>query len=119
VDARSSPRRFGEALPDVAEGIAEDLRDSGRDELAQQVPDLPMVSLCGCHDSFCASFHTGAGNVDRTHAWGDSIVDVDAEGKIVFVEILTIDYSELRDRVRAVFGKPPEAETGIGTKAPR
>lgn len=42
----------------VPELAAEIERDSGDDELADQVAGLRMTKSCGCGDDFCASFYT-------------------------------------------------------------
>lgn len=111
---RTSARRFSEAVPQLAEEIENALREMGEENLAHQVPDLLMLSPCGCGDPFCASFHTGDGHeIDRTvpvEGTQQAMVVLDeSDGKVVYVEVITGDFSLLRDEIRAVFGKPPEA----------
>jgi hypothetical protein len=110
---RTSARRFSEAAPGLAAEIENALREMGEENLAHQVPDLLMLSPCGCGDAFCASFHTGVGrSIDRTvpvEGTEQAMVALDeSNGKVIYVEVITEDFSKLRDEIRAAFGQPPQ-----------
>jgi hypothetical protein len=90
-------------VPRFAEELEGLLRDVGRPELADQVPELRVTALCGCPLENCASFSTAL----PMKRWfrrgklveaGDLVVNT-IDGEIVHVEVL--DRPDVRARLRA------------------
>ena len=90
-------------VPRFAEELETLLRDAGRPELADQVPELRVRALCTCALENCASFSTGW----PMKRWfrrgalveaGDHVVNT-IDGEIVHVEVL--DRPDVRARLRA------------------
>ena len=85
------------ALPALAAELRALLEKAGEDELAMQVPQLPVVDRCRCGDEFCATVYTasrpvggwGAGhqNIELEPAEGFFILDL-VDGRIVCIEVL-------------------------------
>jgi len=79
-----------EAVPDLEQL----LREAGRPDLADQVPELRIRALCTCSVEGCRSFYTGL----PMKRWfrrgkqvpaGDYVVDT-IDGEIVYVEVLRL-----------------------------
>jgi hypothetical protein len=90
-------------VPRFAEELEGLLRDAGRPELADQIPELRVTALCGCPLENCASFSTGR----PMKRWfrrgklveaGDYVVNT-IDGEIVHVEVL--ERPDVRARLRA------------------
>jgi hypothetical protein len=110
----SSRRRHRPLLSDIAPTFAEELvrslQSEGEAGLAAQVPELHVLSFCGCGEPECASFTTRA-TEDRavspqveTIALDslDGMVNVDTVGgQIVYVEVLY--RADLRSALEAGF----------------
>jgi hypothetical protein len=84
-------------FPDLADELADLLRQDGEVILADQVASLEIVDRCRCHDDFCAMFYTspppageygpGHRNVALVPRAGDLILDV-VNDRIMAVEVL-------------------------------
>jgi hypothetical protein len=79
-------------LPELAAELDGLLREQGRLDLAEQIPTLRIVAVCGCEVEGCGSFHTAR----PMKRWfrrgkqveaGDLVVDT-IDGEIVYVEVL-------------------------------
>jgi len=89
-----------DALPELADELAQLLEEAGEYYLATQVPGLRIVERCGCGDDFCATFYTqpkplgsfgvGHRNVVLDPERGMVILDV-VSGTIACVEVLYRD----------------------------
>jgi hypothetical protein len=89
-----------DALPELADELAQLLSEAGEHHLAKQVPGLTIVDRCRCGDDFCATFYTqpkpegsyGAGheNVVLEPERGMIILDV-VDDTIACVEVLYRD----------------------------
>lgn len=58
---------LSDVAPEFARELESALRDSGDDDLADQVSALRVIDTSGCGDYFCASFYTDRLPED---AWG-------------------------------------------------
>ena len=92
-----------DALPALANELAQLLNKARRPDLAAQVPELRIVDRCNCEDDFCATFYTqpkpigsygpGLSCLELEPDQGMVILDV-VSGRIATVEVL------YRDEVR-------------------
>jgi hypothetical protein len=90
-------------VPGLAAELERLLREAGRVDLAEQVPELRVTAPCACEVEGCASFYTAR----PMKRWfrrgkqvpvGDLVVDT-IDGEIVFVEVL--GRPEIRAALRA------------------
>jgi hypothetical protein len=70
------------------------LREAGRPDLADQVPELEIRQRCTCSVEGCRSFHTALPmkrwfRRGKQVAVGDYVVDT-IDGEIVYVEVLDL-----------------------------
>jgi len=84
---------LSEVLPDLVEEIAHLLREHGAEPLCDQLRLLRIESICDCGDENCASFATAAevkvaSTVELPAMEGFLIIDLNAAGKICFIEAL-------------------------------
>jgi hypothetical protein len=84
---------ISEVLPDFLEELVFLLKQSGDAALGEQMRTLRIESLCDCGHEECASFATAAEvKVDRAVELqameGVLLIDLNAEEKICFIEIL-------------------------------
>jgi hypothetical protein len=82
-----------EILPDLVEEMAFLLRERGAEPLCDQLRALHIDSVCDCGDENCASFATApevkvASTVELQATEGFLIVDLNAAGRICFIEVL-------------------------------
>jgi hypothetical protein len=106
VTLKRSELSVGQALPTLATELEALLRAASEIELADTVPDLPIVDRCRCGDDFCATIYMVR---PPQGPWGPEhytlplrprtgYLNVDVlDGKIVELEILFRD--EIRQRV--------------------
>lgn len=84
---------ISDILPDFLEEMVFLLRQSGDPALSEQMRTLRIESLCDCGHDECSSFATAPEvKVDRTvelqSMEGVLLVDLNAEDRICFIEIL-------------------------------
>jgi hypothetical protein len=84
---------LSDILPDLVEEMAFMLRERGAEPLCDQLRALHIESICDCGDENCASFATApevkvASTVELQATEGFLIVDLDAEDRICFIEVL-------------------------------
>ncbi len=84
---------ISEVLPDFLEEVVHLLRSGGADPLEAQLRALRIESMCDCGDENCASFATAAevkvaDVVELQALEGHLIIDLNAEQKICFIEVL-------------------------------
>ena len=94
-----------ETLPTLAAGLEGELRELGRPDLADQIPNLRIRAVCACEVEGCGSFYTGRPmkrwlRRGRQVAAGDLVVDT-IDGEIVYIEVL--GRADVRAALRAVF----------------
>jgi hypothetical protein len=85
--------RLAYALPDVATQLRDGLLAEGQNDLAAQIDDLRIMSLCQCGSEGCATFDTEI-DPPRMRSDHDGGYDVEqvgvvlvAEGRIICVDI--------------------------------
>jgi hypothetical protein len=97
-------------LPDLCAEVTAGLASIGREDLAQQVPDLRIWDRCGCGESFCNSFYVGPRPLG---AWSDEgdhenqVPDVNRGMVVLDVVSGVIRHMEVLDR--------PEIRTALRT----
>ncbi len=84
---------ISEVMPDFLEEVVHLLQGSGAEPLEAQLRALRIESMCDCGDENCASFATTAevkvANVVELQALeGHLIIDLNADEKICFIEVL-------------------------------
>ncbi len=84
---------ISEVLPDFLEEVVHLLQGSSAEPLEAQLRSLRIESMCDCGDENCASFATAAevkvANVVELQALeGHLIIDLNADEKICFIEVL-------------------------------
>ena len=92
-----------DALPGLADELAQLLVAAGQQSLADQVPELSIVDRCRCGDDFWASFYT----LPKPHGGygaGHDCFDLDAEKGMIVLDVVSgcIAHIEVlnRDEVR-------------------
>jgi len=84
---------LSDILPDLVEELAYLMRQTGAEPLIEQLRQLRIESICDCGDDSCSSFATAsevkvAQTVELPAIEGFLIIDLDAEQRVCFVEIL-------------------------------
>jgi hypothetical protein len=84
---------ISEVLPDFLEEVVHLLQGSGAEPLEAQLRALRIESMCDCGDENCASFATAAevkvaSVVELQAIEGHLIIDLSADEKICFIEVL-------------------------------
>src|SRR6266567_78733 len=75
------------ALPELADELAQLLLAAGQRSLADQVPGLNIVDRCRCGDDFCASFYT-LPKPDGSYGAGLDFIDLDAEDGMIILDVV-------------------------------
>jgi hypothetical protein len=92
-----------DALPGLADELAQLLVAAERQPLADQVPGLSIVDRCRCGDDFCASFYT-LPKPDGSYGAGLECIDLDVENGMIILDVVNgcIAHVEVlyRDEVR-------------------
>ena len=106
---------ISDILPDFLEEVVFLLRQSGDLALGEQMRTLRIESLCDCGHDECSSFATADEvKVDRTVELqameGVLLVDLNAENRVCFIEILgRADVKYLLDDYKERGSKPSQS----------
>ncbi|WP_046226959.1 hypothetical protein [Paenibacillus dauci] len=102
-------------FPEIAYDIIQKLKYEERMDLLDQVPELNIISLCGCEDPSCGSFYTVEPSITENESLShegyvtkSGLMEV-FDGQIGFFEIMPSERGrEVRSKINEAFRRIAE-----------